>query len=135
MILGIGVDLCDVQRIQRSLTGLGERWINHLFTPAERAEIETGPHPVLAFAQGFCAKEAFSKAIGRGVADGVGWRDIEALGIRTEPSIRLSGGAWDAVAELLPEGHKSVVHVAYGGTRIYPSAIVVLSAQPALQMP
>ncbi len=128
MILGVGVDLCHVERIRRSLKGLGDDWINELFTAEERRLCQLGADDALLFARAFCGKEACFKALGR-TAD-VGWRDIEILQSGLSTSVRLSGGALQQLREITPTGHVSVLHIACADAAELAQAIVMISAIP-----
>jgi holo-[acyl-carrier protein] synthase len=129
MILGIGVDLCHVERIKRSLKGLGDEWIDELFTSEERRFCQMGADQALLFARAFCGKEACFKALGTGRTAGVGWLDIEILQSGSIATVRLSGGALQRLQELTPPGHASAVHVACaGGGSLVAQAIVTISA-------
>jgi holo-[acyl-carrier protein] synthase len=93
MILGVGIDLCQVERIRRSLKVLGNDWVNELFTFEERGLCQLGVDHAVLFAQAFCGKEACFKALGTGRSADIGWHDIEILQSRLRASVRLSGGA------------------------------------------
>ncbi|MDF0492738.1 holo-ACP synthase [Bradyrhizobium yuanmingense] len=131
MILGVGVDLCQVERIRRSLKGLGDDWINELFTAEERRLCQRGADHALLFARAFCGKEACFKALGTGITDEVGWRDIEILQSGSFASARLSGGALARLREITPTGLTPVVHVACAGGAELAQAIVTISAVPS----
>jgi holo-[acyl-carrier protein] synthase len=130
MILGIGVDLCQVERIRRSLKGLGEAWIDELFTAEERRLCQLGADHALLFARAFCGKEACFKALGTGNTAEVGWRDIEILQSGASATAQLSGGALQRLQEITPPGHGAVVYVACAGGAGLAQAIVTISAVP-----
>lgn len=129
MILGVGLDLCQVVRIERSLKRLGDDWIDELFTADERKLCERGiTDPTLRFAHAFCGKEACFKALGTGRTDDIGWHDIEVLQAGSSISLRLSGGALQELQGLTPAGYEPVLHIAcFGGAGIA-QAIVTISA-------
>ncbi|SHN84296.1 holo-ACP synthase [Bradyrhizobium erythrophlei] len=130
MILGVGVDLCQVERIRRSLRGLGEAWIDELFTAEERRLCQLGADHALLFGRAFCGKEACFKALGTENTAEVGWRDIEILQSGSLASARLSGGALQRLQEITPPGHVVRVHVACAGGAGLAQAIVTISAVP-----
>lgn len=130
MILGVGLDLCQVFRIERSLKKLGDDWMNELFTADERKLCERGIDPTLLFARGFCGKEACFKALGRGRTADIDWHDIEVLQTGPSASLRLSGGALQELKALTPAGYEPVLHVACSGGAGVAQAIVTISAVP-----
>ncbi|WP_092087262.1 holo-ACP synthase [Bradyrhizobium brasilense] len=127
MILGVGVDLCQVERIRRSLKGLGEAWIDELFTAEERRLCQLGADHALLFARAFCGKEACFKALGTGVIAEVGWHDIEILQSGVSAAAQLSGGALRRLREITPPGHAAVVQVVCAGGAGLAQAIVTIS--------
>jgi holo-[acyl-carrier protein] synthase len=130
MILGVGIDLCQVERIRRSLKGLGDDWIDELFTADERKLCQLGADHALLFARAFCGKEACFKALGTGRTADVGWRDIEILQSRSLASARQSGGALQRLQEITPARRAAVVHVACAGGAELAQAIFTISAVP-----
>lgn len=130
MILGVGIDLCQVERIRRSLKGLGDDWIDQLFTADERKLCQLGADHALLFARAFCGKEACFKALGTGRTADVGWRDIEILQSRSLASARLSGGALQRLQEITPARRAAVAHVACAGGAELAQAIFTISAVP-----
>jgi holo-[acyl-carrier protein] synthase len=128
MILGIGSDLCYVDRIRRSLTRFGDAYIDSLFSVDERALCEAVPDPVLLFARGFCGKEACAKALATGMGNDVGWRDIEVLQTGPATSLRLSNGALKRLVHITPAVHNPVLHITCCGDRQIAQAFVVISA-------
>jgi holo-[acyl-carrier protein] synthase len=133
MILGVGLDLCQVFRIERSLKRLGDDWIDELFTVDKRKLCERGMDPILLFACGFCGKEACFKALGTGRTAGIDWHDIEILQTGSSASLQLSGGALQELQGLTPASYEPVLHVAcFGGAGIA-QAIVTISAIPQRQ--
>jgi holo-[acyl-carrier protein] synthase len=130
MILGVGLDLCQVFRIERSLKRLGDDWIDEVFTADERKLCERGIDPTLLFARGFCGKEACFKALGTGRTADIDWHDIEVLQTGASASLRLSGGALQELQGLTPASYEPVLHVAcFGGAGIA-QAIVTISTIP-----
>ena len=136
MILGIGSDLCDIRRIEKSLTRFGERFEQRVFTPAEqkkaRSRAAKGNNSMAAtYAKRFAAKEAFGKALGTGVGAGGGiyWRDIEVINLPSgQPSIRLSGAAKAALDYLTPQNHTARIHLSLGDEYPIAQAFVVIEA-------
>lgn len=106
MILGLGTDLCDIRRIEKTLARHGQRFLDRVFTGAEQARCRRRPFPAAAFAQRFAAKEACAKALGTGMRQGVAWRDIEVDNLPSgKPMLRLLGGAARRLAAITPPGH------------------------------
>src|SRR4051795_9073022 len=112
MILGIGSDLCDIRRIERSLARFGDRFTHRIFTDGERARSDRRAARVPSYARRFAAKEACAKALGTGLSHGVFWRDMEVVNLPGgRPTMKLSGGALKRLNGLTPPGHEAVVHV------------------------
>jgi holo-[acyl-carrier protein] synthase len=128
MILGVGVDLCQVERIRRSLKGLGDAWIDELFTAEECRLCRMRADHALLFARAFCGKEACFKALGTGVTVKVGWHDIEILQSGPSAAAQLSGGALQRLREITPPRHAAVVHVSCAGGAELAQAFVTISA-------
>lgn len=129
MILGVGIDLCHIERIRRSIRRYGDLWIDHLFTADERQLCAAYPDPVVAYARGFCGKEACAKALGTGVADGIDWREIEVLQA-VHLSVRVSGAVRDRLSTLTPLGHEAIFMISCGDDRHLAQACVILSVEP-----
>jgi holo-[acyl-carrier protein] synthase len=127
MIVGIGNDFCHVDRIRRSLNRFGETYLSDLFSSDERSLCEAGFDRTLFYARAFCGKEACAKALGTGMSDGVGWRDIEVLFRTDGPELRLSGGAQKRLMQLCPAGAGPTLHVCCAGSRVLACAFVVIS--------
>ena len=131
MILGIGSDLCDIPRIQRSLDRFGERFTQRIFTDGERAKSERRANRAASYARRFAAKEACAKALGTGMTHGVFWRDLEVVNLPGgRPTMRLSGGALQRLAHLAPPGHEAVVHVSLTDDPPLAQAFVVIEGRP-----
>lgn len=137
MILGIGNDLCDIRRIEKSLDRYGDRFIERVFTDAERDRAERHPNQRAAsYAKRFAAKEAFAKALGTGIAHGVFLRDIAVVNLASgKPTLALANGAADQLARLVPPG--MVARIDLSMTDEYPlaQAMVVISALPGGMQP
>lgn len=131
MILGIGSDIIDIRRIERTLERFGERFTHRVYTELERARAERRPHERAAtFAKRFAAKEACSKALGTGLKQGVFWRDMGVANLKTgQPTMVLSGGAAARLAAITPAGHTPYIHVTL--TDDFPLAVsyVIISAE------
>lgn len=129
MILGIGTDLVDERRIQRSIERFGDRFLDRIFTDAERAEASTRGSASLYFAKRFAAKEAVYKALtGAGVA-GMGWKDAEITNTdRGAPRVSLSGRCKTALERLTPEGYNPAINLSLSDEPPFAMAFVVISA-------
>jgi len=131
MIVGIGSDLCDIRRIERSLERFGARFTHRVFTEGERARSERRATRAGSYARRFAAKEACSKALGTGLRSGVFWRDMEVVNLPSgAPAMRLSGGALERLRALTPAGHEAFVHVSLTDDPPLAQAFVVIEARP-----
>ena len=130
MIIGIGSDLSDIRRIQKSLDRFGERFTNRVFTETERARSEAKPDRAASYAKRFAAKEACAKALGTGVPRrGVHWNDMGVVNQRSgKPTMALTGGAAERLASLIPEGMTPVIHVSLTDDHPYAQAFVIIEA-------
>ena len=127
MILGIGNDVIDIERIERTLARFGDRFVERIFTPAERAKSEGRANRAASYAKRFAAKEACSKALGTGLRRGVFWRDMGVVNLPSgRPTMRLSGGAARRLAEITPEGMVATIHVTLTDDHPTAQAIVVI---------
>jgi len=131
MIIGMGSDLCNIERIAASLERWGERFENRVFTEIERAKAARRPHTRAGtFAKRFAAKEAFSKAVGTGFKQGVFMKDIGVVNARSgAPALALEGGARARLEALTPEGHEAVVHLTLTDDHPWAQAFVVIEAR------
>ena len=132
MIVGLGSDLCNIERIQASLDRFGDRFTNRVFTETERAKAERRPFPRAGtYAKRFAAKEAFSKAVGTGFRRGVFMRDIGVVNLPSgAPTLALAGGAKARLDALIPEGHAAHVHLTMTDDHPWAQAFVVIEARP-----
>ena len=131
MILGVGSDLCDIRRIERSLDRFGERFTNRIFTEGERARSDRRAARAPSYARRFAAKEACSKALGTGMRAGVFWRDMEVVNLPSgRPTMRLSGGALARLKQMTPACCEVVVHVSLTDDPPLAQAFVVIEARP-----
>ncbi len=132
MIIAIGSDLCNIERIQNSLDRFGERFENRVFTDIERAKAARRPYTRAGtYAKRFAAKEAFSKAVGTGFKAGVFMKDIGVVNARSgAPTLALTGGAAARLASLIPAGHEAVVHLTLTDDHPWAQAFVIIEALP-----
>lgn len=132
MILGIGNDVIEIGRIERTIERFGARFIERIFTPVERAKSERRANPAASYAKRFAAKEACSKALGTGLRKGVFWRDMGVVNLPTgQPTMVLTGGAARRLAEITPVGMVAQIHVTLTDDVPAAQAIVVIEAKPA----
>jgi holo-[acyl-carrier protein] synthase len=130
MILGIGSDLCDIRRIEKTLERHGERFTERVFTEAERRKAEGRANRAATYAKRFAAKEACAKALGTGMRRGVFWRDMGVVNMRSgQPTMALRGGAAARLKTLLPAGHEAVIHLTITDEHPYAQAFVVIEAR------
>ena len=132
MIIGMGSDLCNIERIQASIDRFGDRFIARVFTDAERAKAERRPFTRAGtLAKRFAAKEAYSKAVGTGFRRGVFMRDIGVANAPSgAPTLSLSGGAKAALDAITPSGHVARVHLTLTDDHPWAQAFVVIEALP-----
>lgn len=132
MIVGIGSDLCNIERIQNSLDRFGERFVQRCFTEREQAKAERRTLTRAAtYAKRFAAKEAFSKAVGTGFKQGVFLRDIGVVNLPSgAPTLALTGGAKARLDALIPAGHAASVHLTMTDDHPWAQAFVIIEALP-----
>jgi len=130
MIIGIGSDMCDIRRIEKVLARHGERFKTRIFTERERATCERRKLLCAAcYAKRFAAKEACAKALGTGLAQGVGWRDLGVVNLPSgKPTMVLAGGAADYLATLLPAGWQAQIHLTMTDDFPWAQAFVIIEA-------
>ncbi len=132
MIIGIGNDLIDIRRIERTLERFGDRFIERIFTPLERQKAERRRNRVETYAKRFAAKEACSKALGTGFRRGVYWRDLGVVNLPGgKPSMELTGGALKRLQELTPAGMKAQIDLTLTDEPPLGQAVVIISVIPA----
>ena len=131
MIIGLGSDLCNIERIQASLDRFGERFEMRVFTAAERARAARRPLTKAGtLAKRFAAKEAFSKAVGTGFRAGVFMKDIGVVNAPSgAPTLALSGGAAERLRAITPPGHHAVIHLTLTDDHPWAQALVVIEAR------
>jgi holo-[acyl-carrier protein] synthase len=135
MILGIGSDLIDITRIEAVMARHGERFLDRIFTPTERAKAERRAKNArmvsATYAKRFAAKEACSKALGTGIRQGVWWRDMGVVNLPGgRPSMRLTGGALDRLNAMTPPGYTARIDLSITDDWPLAQAFVVISADP-----
>jgi holo-[acyl-carrier protein] synthase len=131
MIVGIGSDLIDIRRVEKTLERHGERFIARVFTPVERVKSERRKQRAASYAKRFAAKEACAKALGTGLAQGVFWRDMGVVNLPGgKPTMALTNGAAERLARLVPRGHRPVIHVTITDDFPLAQAFVIIEALP-----
>jgi len=137
LIVGIGSDLSDIRRIQKSLDRFGERFTNRVFTEIERTRSEAKPDRAASYAKRFAAKEACAKALGTGVPRrGVHWADMGVVNQRSgRPTMALKGGAAERLAAMIPAGMEPAIHVTLTDDHPYAQAFVIIEAVAAARLP
>ena len=129
MIIGLGNDIIDIRRVERTIERYGERFLSRVFTEIERRKSDNRAGRAASYAKRFAAKEACSKALGTGFRQGVFWRDMGVVNLPSgRPTLQLTGGAARALEQLTPEGHE--VRIDLSITDDFPTAqaIVIISA-------
>ena len=128
MILGLGSDLSDIRRIQKSLDRFGERFTHRVFTEIERARSERKPDRAASYAKRFAAKEACAKALGVGIR-GIAWREMGVVNLMTgRPTMALTGKAAERLARMTPPGMQAVIHITLTDDHPYAQAFVIIEA-------
>lgn len=132
MILGIGTDLANIDRIAAVLARHGDRFRDRVFTPAEQAKADSRPRAVAAtYAKRWAAKEACSKALGTGLRMGIAWRDMAVTNLRSgQPVMQVTGWAASRLADMTPPGHEAIIHVTLTDDHPWAQAFVVIEARP-----
>ncbi|ACM25992.1 holo-ACP synthase [Agrobacterium sp. SHOUNA12C] len=131
MIIGIGSDLIDIRRVEKSIERFGTRFTERCFTDIERAKSEGRKNKAASYAKRFAAKEACSKALGTGLAQGVFWRDMGVVNLPSgKPTMQLTGGAARRLAAMLPENHRAAIHLTITDDFPLAQAFVIIEALP-----
>ncbi len=131
MILGIGTDLCNIERIERTLERFGDRFLNRVYTDTERRKAERRRDRAGTYAKRWAAKEACSKALGTGLRMGIAWKDMAVSNLRTgQPVMSVTGWAAERLAEMTPPGHEAIIHVTLTDDHPWAQAFVVIEALP-----
>jgi holo-[acyl-carrier protein] synthase len=131
MIIGIGNDLCDIRRIEKTMARFGDRFLERVFTAEERRKAFSRAYPERTFAKRFAAKEAASKALGTGFRFGVHLKSIGVVNAPSgRPTLALTGGAERRLAQLVPKGYKARIDITLTDEYPMAQAIVIISAEP-----
>lgn len=131
MILGIGSDITDVRRIAKVIERHGDRFLDRIFTPAERKRAESRKSRIETYAKRFAAKEACAKALGTGLRAGVWWRDMGVVNLSSgRPTMQLTGGALARLKALTPQGYEARIDVTITDEGPMAQAFVIISAVP-----
>lgn len=131
MILGIGTDLANIERIQGTLGRFGDRFRNRVFTETEQRKAERRRDVAGTYAKRWAAKEACSKALGTGLRMGIAWKDMSVSNLRTgQPVMHVTGWAAERLREMTPEGYEAVIHVSLTDDHPWAQAYVVIEARP-----
>ena len=133
IILGLGNDLCNIDRIAASVERFGQRFLDRIYTPLEQARAERRPLTrVGTYAKRFAAKEACAKALGTGFRQGVFFRDMGVVNLPSgAPTLALTGGAAERLAHLTPEGYSALIHLTLTDDHPFAQAIVLITASKA----
>lgn len=131
MIIGIGNDLIDIQRIEKTLERFGERFINRLYTDIEQKKSERRLQRAASYAKRFAAKEACSKALGTGLRQGVFWRDMGVINLPSgKPTMQLTNGALARLEKITPDGMQAQIDLTITDDFPLAQALVIISAVP-----
>ncbi|MCC1480030.1 holo-ACP synthase [Roseibaca sp. Y0-43] len=131
MILGIGSDLANIERIEGTLARFGDRFRHRVFTEAELARAARQGDTPAVYAKRWAAKEACSKALGTGLAMGIAWRDMWVSNLHTgQPVMHVAGWAEERLRKMTPDGHRAVIHVTLTDDHPWAQAFVVIEAHP-----
>ncbi len=131
MILGIGSDIIDIRRVERTLARFGKRFTDRIFTETEQRKSDRRANRAASYAKRFAAKEACSKALGTGFRDGVFWRDLGVVNLPSgKPTLVLTGGAAERLAAITPPGMRAQIDLTITDDFPQAQAIVIISAVP-----
>ena len=129
MILGLGNDLIDIRRIEKSIATYGDRFLNRIYTDIERAKSDRRANRAASYAKRFAAKEACAKALGTGLNHGVYWRDMGVVNAASgKPTMALTGGALKRLEKLTPPGMRAQIDLTITDDFPLAQAIVIISA-------
>ncbi|HWE73057.1 MAG TPA: holo-ACP synthase [Stellaceae bacterium] len=132
MIIGLGNDLIDIRRIERTLERYGEKFIARIFTDEERRRSERRANRAASYAKRYAAKEACSKALGTGFRSGVYWRDLGVVNLASgQPTLVLTGGALERLTKMVPEGMVARISLTLTDEPPLAAAVVIITAEPA----
>ena len=131
MILGIGTDLCNIERIEATLARFGDRFRNRVFTDREQRKAEARKDVAATYAKRWAAKEACSKALGTGLRMGIAWKDMAVTNLRSgQPVLQVTGWAAERLRAMTPAGHEAVIHVTLTDDHPWAQAFVLIEARP-----
>lgn len=129
MILGLGNDLIDIRRIEKTIEQYGDRFLLRIFTDVERAKSEKRAARAASYAKRFAAKEACAKALGTGLSGGVFWRDMGVVNLPSgKPTLKLTGGALKRLEKITPPGMVAQIDLTITDDFPLAQAIVIISA-------
>ncbi|MGX6647684.1 holo-ACP synthase [Maricaulaceae bacterium MS644] len=132
MIIGIGSDIIDIRRIERSVERFGERFLKRVFTEGERAKAESRRRRIDTYAKRFAAKEACAKALGTGIYRGVAWQQMEVINLRGgKPTLKLTGPALERLTALTPAAMTPQIHITLTDDHPWAQAFVIIEALEA----
>ena len=132
MIIGLGSDLIDIRRVEKSLARFGERFTQRIFTEIEQAKSDRRKERAASYAKRFAAKEACAKALGTGLARGVFWRDMGVVNLPGgKPTMHLTNGAARRLEAITPPGSRAVIHLTITDDFPLAQAFVIIEALPA----
>lgn len=131
MILGIGTDLANIERIEKTLARFGDRFRNRVFTEREQQKAERRRDVAGTYAKRWAAKEACSKALGTGLRMGISWKDMAVTNLHSgQPVMHVTGWAAERLETMTPLGHRAVIHVSLTDDHPWAQAFVVIEAVP-----
>ena len=131
MILGIGTDLANIERIQGTFDRFGDRFRQRVFTEEEQRKAEGRKDVAGTYAKRWAAKEACSKALGTGLRMGISWRDMAVSNLRTgQPVMAVTGWAKERLEKMTPPGHEAIIHVTLTDDHPWAQAFVLIEARP-----
>ena len=131
MIIGIGTDLANIERIEGTLARFGDRFRNRVFTDTEQNKAERRKDTAGTYAKRWAAKEACSKALGTGLRMGIAWKDMAVRNLKTgQPTMEVTGWAAERLMQMTPEGHEAIIHVSLTDDHPWAQAFVVIEARP-----
>ncbi len=131
MIIGLGSDLIDIRRIDKSLARYSNRFTNRIFTEIERRKSDARKERSASYAKRFAAKEACSKALGTGISRGVYWRDMGVVNLPSgKPTMNLTNGAAVQLDKMIPSGYRAVIHLTITDDYPLAQAFVIIEALP-----
>ena len=131
MIIGIGSDLIDIRRIEKTIERYGDRFLDRVFTETERLKSDRRANRAASYAKRFAAKEACAKALGTGLNHGVFWPDMGVVNLPSgQPTMKLKGGAAERLESLLPKNHVAQIHLTITDDYPLAQAFVLISAIP-----